>query len=159
MKNFLLMKRHWKTWGFVLRVSSCTKCPLCSSFQLKVVCAYVTFNHEESFLRCVSDYRLAQPWWRYYLYPSELKLQGHRITVEKASGDLFNLSQVLSCNTFALWPLIHAAPCDILWENLDTTKRDRSLRRTTTLILTLLLLIASVGLIQSISGYRKQVRL
>ncbi|KAJ1462808.1 hypothetical protein M885DRAFT_609849 [Pelagophyceae sp. CCMP2097] len=86
--------------------------------------AFVTFENEESALRCVEDYRGSSGLLRLF-QPTQLRFGGRRITVERAP-----------------------APSNILWENLDVPRRRKWLRSRCGDAATLLVLIASAALIR-----------
>jgi len=87
--------------------------------------AYVVFNHRESVRRCMQDYAGADRWfWRWVQAPPLRLRRRHRLQVRGAPE-----------------------PSNILWENLETSSRNRCMRRTVTALVMLLLLALSFALI------------
>lgn len=95
------------------------------------VCAYVTFQDEEAFLRCLKLYRPGN-WLSWVLRPGELRLRGtHRLMVTQAP-----------------------APTDIQWENLEFTWAQRMLRAFSVTALTVGIMAAAFVAIAAV----KQVK-
>eukprot|EP00753_Platysulcus_tardus_P018673 PLAT7004.19.p1 GENE.PLAT7004.19~~PLAT7004.19.p1 ORF type:complete len:1050 (+),score=341.53 PLAT7004.19:205-3150(+) len=89
------------------------------------VAAFVVFNQEESYIRCLVDYGRTTSWLQHAFYPPPLLFRGrHKLIVDDAPE-----------------------PSDIVWENLETTALSRVLRRAVTMGATLLMLLASLGLL------------
>ncbi|CAM9195598.1 unnamed protein product [Ectocarpus fasciculatus] len=87
----------------------------------KTSAAFVVFNHEESVVRCLADYA-RYPLW---MQPRQLRFrEKHKITVQRAPE-----------------------AANILWENLELTKKERAHRKTLTLWVTIVLLTASFALL------------
>ncbi|CAM9185776.1 unnamed protein product [Hapterophycus canaliculatus] len=83
----------------------------------KTSAAFVVFNHQTSFKRCLADYA-RYPMW---MQPRKLRFrQKHKIRVQRAPE-----------------------AANILWENLELTKKERAHRKTLTLWVTIALLGAS----------------
>ncbi|KAA0178330.1 hypothetical protein FNF27_00180 [Cafeteria roenbergensis] len=86
---------------------------------------FVTFNHEESFLRAVAAYRGSQHWYFRCCQAPQLRFRGkHKLHVEQAPD-----------------------PSDLLWEYLGTSARSRQLRRCFTALAALLVLIGAIVLV------------
>lgn len=86
---------------------------------------FVTFNHEESFLRAVAAYRGSQHWYFRCCQAPQLRFRGkHTLHVEQAPD-----------------------PSDLLWEYLGTSARSRQLRRCFTALAALLVLIGAIVLV------------
>ncbi|CAM9191176.1 unnamed protein product, partial [Discosporangium mesarthrocarpum] len=87
----------------------------------KTHAAYIIFNYETSFWRCIHDYGRYPAW----LQPRQLRFRGrHRLTVKRAPE-----------------------PGNIQWENLEESQRQRGGRKLVTALVTLLLLAFSFGVI------------
>ena len=82
--------------------------------------AFVVFNHEESYRRCVQDYGPYRTWISRLLQPPALRMRGHRLKVEPAEE-----------------------PTAVLWENLDTYPVRRFFRRIVTMLCAFVLLSLS----------------
>jgi hypothetical protein len=82
--------------------------------------AFVVFNHEESYRRCVSDYGVYRPWYMRWMQPPMLRMREHSLLVEPAME-----------------------PSTILWENLDTHVVTRLFLRTLTFLCTIFILAVS----------------
>lgn len=82
--------------------------------------AFVTFNHEESFLRCVRDYAPFGGYLFRQFLPERYRFRGVPITVRPAPE-----------------------PSTIVWENIGTSLRDKLLRRSLTTVLVAIVLVVS----------------
>lgn len=87
-----------------------------------VVAAFVIFNHEESYIHALHDYRRSTKCCGHWCQPAPLKFRNrmYPISVQKAPD-----------------------PSNILWENLETTKCSRIARQLTSATITLILLVIS----------------
>lgn len=97
--------------------------------QSKICGAFVVFEHQESFRRCLKDYEdfdNALTRWR---MPEPLMFQGHIISVRRAPE-----------------------PSTILWENLQETTGRQCCRRTATFLATCVLLLGSLGAITAVTS-------
>jgi hypothetical protein len=98
-----------------------------SNLDAKAVIAFVCFEYNESFARCVSDYRKYSKFPYSLLLPNEMKLRGHTIFVEAAPE-----------------------PDQIVWENLEVSQSTKFwLRQRTTLITISLVIGAFVVILQA----------
>jgi len=87
--------------------------------------AFVTFNHEESFLRAMAAYRGSHRWFFRCCQPVALRFRGkHRLIVKQAPD-----------------------PSDLLWEYIGTSNASRSCRRCCTNFAALLLLLGAFVLV------------
>lgn len=94
--------------------------------------AFVVFQHEESYRRCIEDYSSSGGWLGRLLQPPPLRLKGATLNVQPAME-----------------------PSTILWEHLDTTDWLRDCRRAVTFLLSILLLGVSFATLY----YAQQSRL
>ncbi|OWZ23381.1 Transmembrane protein [Phytophthora megakarya] len=90
-------------------------------------CAFVVFNNLESRRRCMQDYRQSTHWLAREGQPEELRFRG----------------------TFPLIVTSAPEPSNIMWENLEVTKRGRFYRQFVTNMVTVLLLIISCAIISA----------
>ena len=105
----------------------------------ETLCAFVTFDHEDSALRCIEDYANSDTWWGMLVQPKPLRFRGkHVLTVSQAPE-----------------------PSSIMWENLAETQMSRFLRRSCTSVVSMLLIIFSIALIyyaqQTKSRFAEQI--
>ena len=94
--------------------------------------AFVTFQHEESFLRALADYRRARTCMGRCLQPKELRFRPKRGTENPKQN---------------MMPLVVTQadePTNIIWEHLNTTNREINIRRCCTLMPCLLFLIIAM---------------
>jgi hypothetical protein len=99
------------------------RCAACAEREI-VYGAFIVFNHEESFRRCVEDYQHSTSVLGRLFQPPALRLNGHRLKVEPAME-----------------------PSTILWENLDCTDLGRLGRRMLTFLVSIMLLLFSFALL------------
>lgn len=98
-----------------------------TNIDANAVVAFVTFEYNESFARCVSDYGKYSSFPFSMLAPDELKFHGHTIHVETAPE-----------------------PDQIVWENLELPKRKKFwLRQRTLVVAVALVVIAFIVILQS----------
>jgi len=101
--------------------------------------AFVTFNNEESVHRCLDDYHGSGSWLSlaaHWLQPTPLMFRGrHRLTVVKATD-----------------------PSQVVWENLELTGCQRTLRQTGVNVLLLALLVVSFLFIILANAQQQQFR-
>jgi len=81
--------------------------------------AFVTFDTEEGYMTAVKCYSLS--WWKRLCYPKNLKFKGKKIKVKKAPE-----------------------PSTIMWENLETSRGERSKRKALTSMVAFIAIFFSV---------------
>jgi hypothetical protein len=101
------------------------------------VAAFVVFNNEESYARCLDDYSTSSVWWMRWWQPQALRYldiakKKHAITVVPAPD-----------------------PEDVLWENLEFTPFQRRMFKYFTQTVTLLCLLVSFVMIYGASVVKK----
>jgi len=104
--------------------------------------AFVTFENEDSFLRCLEDYgrystrSLIRPWtWLIPPQPPTLRFDGlHHLTITESPE-----------------------PSNIMWENLETTYISSLIRKTITATITITMLIISLALVILVKAVKKDV--
>lgn len=95
------------------------------------VAAFIVFEHAESFARCLRDHAQYAHYPMRWFYPNVLKIKGQKVNVTRASE-----------------------PDQILWENLDVTKRQKTYLRIRTAMITLLLVIGCFIVVLQASIYK-----
>lgn len=95
----------------------------------EAVSAFISFQYNESFARCIEDHHSFSLW-----YPSKLKFRGkHKLTVKKA------------------WE-----PDQIIWENLEVPFTSKVLKRLRTFLISFFIIVAGFALIVAASIYKTQ---
>ena len=87
--------------------------------------AYVTFDHEESYVRCLNAYKHSTSWWRRLFQSKHLRFQYKKALSVSAAPD----------------------PSDVIWENLDTSQLSRWCRTQLTFAISFFLIVMSFALI------------
>lgn len=105
------------------------------AIEAKVVQAFVTFEHTESFARCLEDYTKFSSFPWNWCYPEQLKLRGRLIKVHKAHE-----------------------PDEIVWENLEIKPWSKRYRRSLTNLITLVWIIVSFAIILQASLVKQQFK-
>ena len=97
-----------------------------------LVAAFVTFENEDSYIRCMADYDrysqryLFRPWtWLVPPQPNKIKFKGQHKLVVEASPE----------------------PSNIMWENLETPMASSVVRKTITATITITMLLVSLALV------------
>ncbi|RLN84290.1 hypothetical protein BBJ28_00007250 [Nothophytophthora sp. Chile5] len=98
-------------------------------------CAFVVFNNLESQRRCLQDYRESTRWLPRTLQPKLLRFRDGQ---------------------FPLIVTPAPEPSNILWENLEVTKRGRFYRQCVTSFVTLLLLVVSAIIVSAAQSAQRQ---
>ncbi|RLN89705.1 hypothetical protein BBJ28_00011883 [Nothophytophthora sp. Chile5] len=98
-------------------------------------CAFVVFNNLESQRRCLQDYRESTRWLPRKLQPKLLRFRDGQ---------------------FPLIVTPAPEPSNILWENLEVTKRGRFYRQCVTSFVTLLLLVVSAVIVSAAQSAQRQ---
>ncbi|TMW61304.1 hypothetical protein Poli38472_013767 [Pythium oligandrum] len=100
-------------------------------------CAFVVFNNLESRRRCLHDYRHSTHWLPHKYQPRELRFRDGKFRLKVTAAP---------------------EPSNILWENLEVTDRGRFYRRSLTIFITFLLLIASAAVISGAQSAQQQFK-
>lgn len=86
----------------------------------RVIGAYIIFNYEESFIRCIRDYSpYSSAMWR-DMQPEPLRFGPNKIPIKVEKAPM---------------------PGNIVWENLEVSKKNRRVRFAITFVLTFILLL------------------
>jgi len=108
--------------------------------------AFVTFNNEESALRCKYDYRYSRYWFFRQFQPKALRLSTGQHFDSRGRPQLFRL-QVTKA----------AEPSDVLWENLEIGWKERMVRYFITTLITILLLAGSFVFIYEAQEFQTRI--
>jgi hypothetical protein len=87
------------------------------SLNTPAICAFVVFNHCESKARCIEDFEHFSKFPFNLKYPDELKFKGQKIFCKRSPE-----------------------PDEILWENLETSKKEQGFRVLFTSVVTFILI-------------------
>lgn len=97
------------------------------SLNTPAICAFVVFNHCESKARCIEDFVHYSKFPFSLKYPDALKFKGHKLICKRAPE-----------------------PDEILWENLETSKKEQGIRVLFTSVVTFaLIFIGFVVILQA----------
>lgn len=110
--------------------------------------AFVTFEHEESMLRCLEDYRWTNSLWLGGLVkmaqPAPLMFKHPTLKHRKTGRPL----------TFPLQVSVAPEPSNVLWENVEVTAWNRLFRRTLTALVTFVLLLGTFVFIVVLNEFK-----